>query len=100
MRVVLEGVGGRVVVQRTEELAESGFEVLSQDSRMMSSTILISGWSLLLQEPKMKKDDKKIKKLNLNKETLRSLEDTALNAVLGGASLRLSNCAACTSTCP
>lgn len=48
----------------------------------------------------MKKNDKKIKKLNLNKETLRSLEDKALKAALGGASLRLSNCYACSSTCP
>ena len=48
----------------------------------------------------MKKNDKKIKKLNLSKETLRSLGDTVLKAALGGASLRMSNCAACTSTCP
>lgn len=48
----------------------------------------------------MKKNDQQIKKLNLSKETLRSLEETALKAALGGASLRLSNCAACTSTCP
>ena len=67
----------------------------------MSFAILISGWTLL-QEPKMKKNDKdkKIKKLNLSKETLRSLGDTVLKAALGGASLRMSNCAACTSTCP
>jgi heterodisulfide reductase subunit C len=48
----------------------------------------------------MKKTDKKIKKLSVSKETLRNLGETALKDALGGASLRLSNCAACTSTCP
>ena len=47
----------------------------------------------------MKKTDKKIKKLSLSKETLRSIGDTNLEAVMGG-SLAKSNCGACTFTCP
>jgi natural product precursor len=47
----------------------------------------------------MKKQDMKLKKLNLSKETLRSLEESSLEAVNGG-SFKLSNCDICTSTCP
>jgi hypothetical protein len=42
---------------------------------------------------------KKDQKLSLSKETLRSLEDSNLKAVLG-ASAAKSNCGACTYTCP
>ena len=48
----------------------------------------------------MKKQDMKLKKLNLSKETLRSLEESSLEAVHGGASFKQSNCDICTSTCP
>jgi natural product precursor len=48
----------------------------------------------------MKKKDKKLKKLTLSKETLRSLEDSKLEAVLGGATSANSRCTACTCTCP
>jgi natural product precursor len=54
----------------------------------------------LLQESEMKKKDKKLKKLTLSKETLRSLEDSKLEAVLGGATSANSRCTACTCTCP
>jgi|EndMetStandDraft_2_1072991.scaffolds.fasta_scaffold1767128_1 hypothetical protein len=47
----------------------------------------------------MKKNDKKIKKLSLSKETLRSIGDTNLVAVVGGSAAK-SNCFACTVTCP
>jgi hypothetical protein len=53
----------------------------------------------LLHEPDMKKKDKKLKKLSVSKETLRSLEDSNLEAAKGGFSDK-SNCITCSYTCP
>lgn len=47
----------------------------------------------------MKKNDKKVKKLSLSKETLRSIGETNLGIVVGGSAAK-SNCLACTVTCP
>jgi len=47
----------------------------------------------------MKKKDKKLKKLSVSKETLRSLEDSNLEAAKGGFSDK-SNCITCSYTCP
>lgn len=54
----------------------------------------------LLQEPEMKKKDKKLKKLSISKETLRSLEDSNLEAAKGAATSENSRCTLCTYTCP
>jgi len=47
----------------------------------------------------MKKMDKKLKKLSVSKETLRSLEDSNLEAAKG-ASMIHSDCIVCSYTCP
>jgi hypothetical protein len=65
----------------------------------MQSPILIQE-GLSLQELGMKKTDRTLKKLNLSTETLRNLDESHLEVVNGGASLRQSNCPICTSTCP
>jgi len=46
------------------------------------------------------KKDKNLKKLSVSKETLRSLEDSNLEAVNGAATSAKSNCPICTYTCP
>jgi hypothetical protein len=48
----------------------------------------------------MKKKDKKLKKLSISKETLRSLEDSNLEAAKGAATSENSRCTLCTYTCP
>ena len=48
----------------------------------------------------MKKTDRTLRKLILSTETLRNLDESHLEAVNGGASLKQSNCPICTSTCP
>jgi hypothetical protein len=48
----------------------------------------------------MKKKDKKLQKLSLSKETLRSLEDPNLEAAMGAVTSANSRCTACTCTCP
>lgn len=65
----------------------------------MKSPILIQeGHSR--QELEMKKTDGTLRKLTLSTETLRNLDESHLEAVNGGASLKQSNCPICTSTCP
>jgi hypothetical protein len=54
----------------------------------------------LLQEPEMKKKEKKLKKLSVSKETLRSLEDSNLEAAQGAIGSDKSNCITCSYTCP
>jgi hypothetical protein len=54
----------------------------------------------LLQEPEMKKKEKKLKKLSVSKETLRSLEDSNLEAAKGAVGSDKSNCITCSYTCP
>jgi hypothetical protein len=65
---------------------------------MQSPLLLQEGLSP--QELEMKKTDKTLKKLTLSTETLRNLDESHLEAVNGGASLKQSNCPICTSTCP
>jgi hypothetical protein len=48
----------------------------------------------------MKKQDKKLKKLSVSKETLRSLEDSHLEAARGAVTSDNSRCTLCTYTCP
>ena len=48
----------------------------------------------------MKKKDKKLKKLSVNKETLRSLGDTNLKTAIGAVTSDNSRCTLCTCTCP
>jgi hypothetical protein len=48
----------------------------------------------------MKKKDKQPKKLSVSKETLRSLANSNLEVVQGGATSDNSRCTLCTCTCP